>query len=152
MVETLVNPSVKFQKGHAWAKFLAAAAATVVAAGCSRSTPPSLAEAIFEQEFAHLPAEFVPCLSVDGKDADAKLLDNIRKLRPDAVPGSECTFDIGGSYHNASRRKAMLMDVTRLSTTQFEYLARHERKWADYIRLEVHEGGKGWKVIMREAA
>jgi hypothetical protein len=39
---------------------------------------------------------------VDGKDADTNLLDEIRKLRPDVVLGSECIYDLGGSHHRAS--------------------------------------------------
>lgn len=76
--------------------YLAVATVAVVAAGCARSTPAALAEVAFRQELARLPAEFVPCLSVDGKDADKKLLDDIGKLRPDVVPGSECTYELRG--------------------------------------------------------
>jgi hypothetical protein len=84
---------------------------------------------------------------VDGKDADTKLLADMRKLRPDVVLGSECTYDFGGSYHRASSRKAMLMDVKRLSSTKVEYIGRHNRKWADFVTLEVREGADGWKVL-----
>lgn len=38
------------------------------ASGCARSTPSELADVVFRRELAHVPAEFVPCLSVDGKD------------------------------------------------------------------------------------
>lgn len=82
-------------------KYLAVAIVAVVAAGCARSTPSALADVVFRRELAQLSAEFVPCVSVDGKDADTKLLDDIRKLRPNVVLGSECIYDFGGSYHRA---------------------------------------------------
>src|SRR5688500_4631605 len=119
----------------------------IVAAGCARSTPSALADVVFRRELAQLPAEFVPCLSVDGTDADTKLLDSIRKLRPDAVLGSECAYSMGGAYHRASNRKAMLMDMKRLSSTQVEYVGRHSGRWADFITLEVREDADGWKVL-----
>jgi hypothetical protein len=128
-------------------KYLPVVIVAVVAAGCARSTPSALADVVFRRELAQLPAEFVPCLSVDGKDADTKLLDEIRKLRPDAVLGSECIYDLGGSYHRASSRKAMMMDIKRLSSTKVEYVGRHNRRWADFVTLEVREGGDGWKVL-----
>jgi hypothetical protein len=118
-----------------------------IAAGYARSTPRALADVVFRRELAHVPAEFVPCLSVDGKDADTALLDGIRKLRPDVVLGSECTYDIGGSYHQASSRKAMLMDIRCLSSTEVEYIGRHDGKWGDFITLEVREGANGWEVL-----
>jgi hypothetical protein len=128
-------------------RYLAIAITAVVAAGCARSTPFDLADVVFRRELAQLSADFVPCLSVDGVDADAKLLESIRKLRPDAVVGSECVYGIGGSYHRASSRKAMLMDMKRLSSAEVEYVGRHSGRWADFITLEVREDGDGWKVL-----
>jgi hypothetical protein len=63
------------------------------------------------------------------------------------VLGSECTYDFGGSYHRASSRKAILMDIKRLSSTKVEYIGRHNRKWADFVTLEVRKGADGWKVL-----
>jgi hypothetical protein len=136
-------------------KCLAVAAVALVAAGCARSTPSALADVVFRRELAQVPGDFVPCLSMDGRDADTKLLADIRKLRPDAVLGSECTYELRGSYHRASGRKAMLMDIKRLSHTEVEYIGRHGGKWADFITLEVREGADGWevlRVIKHEAA
>lgn len=137
---TRKNPEIRV-------KHLAVAIIGVVAAGCARSTPSALADVVFQRELAHLPAEFVPCLAVDGKDADEKLLSSIRKLRPDAVLGSECAYSMGGAYHRASSRKAMLMEMKRLSSTEVEYVGRHSGRWADFITLEVREGADGWKVL-----
>ena len=69
---------------------------------------------------------------------------------PDGQPhmlGSECAYSFGGSYHRASSRKAMLMDMKRLSSTEVQYVGRHSGKWADFITLEVGEDADGWKVL-----
>jgi hypothetical protein len=91
---------------------------------------------------------FLACVAVENRDADPELLAALREAHLDAVPASECQWDIGGSFHRASKRKAMLVKVygyKRAGTIEFE--AEHAGKYGTMKTLEVARDSSGWRIV-----
>jgi hypothetical protein len=91
---------------------------------------------------------FLACVAVENRDADPKLLAALRGAHLDAVPASECQWDMSGSFHRASKRKAMLVKVygyKRTGTIEFEAL--HGGKYGTMKTLEVARGSAGWRIV-----
>ena len=85
---------------------------------------------------------------MEGRDADSELLGVLRDAHLDVVPASECQWDTGGSFHRASGRKAMLVNVygyDSAGTIKFEAL--HHVKYATMKTLEVARESSGWKIL-----
>lgn len=134
-------------------RFLLAVVAAVLV-GCTTGVPDDLALTVLLEE---LPKEegiahegFLPCVAVEDRDADAKLLRALHDARIEAVPASECQWvmDGSGSYHRATKRKATLVNVhgyKRAGTIEFE--ARHHGKYGSMKTLEVARGPSGWKIV-----
>ena len=123
-------------------------------AGCSAGVPVDLARTVLLQEIpvtdGVAQAGFLACVAIDSRDADAKTLRLLREARIDAVAASECQWVMGssGTFHRASGRKALLVDVhgyKRQGTVQYE--ARHHGKFATMKTLEVARSSDGWKIV-----
>jgi hypothetical protein len=119
----------------------------LLVSGCSHGTPPALAQAVLRRQLPDWPSEFLLCVSVDGADADMGLLADIRKENRAAVAGSECKYDLSGSYHRASGRKAVLMNVTQDSRHEVRFEARHAGKWGEFLTFEVQQSDSGWRIV-----
>lgn len=132
----------------------------VLVVGCSKSTPPQLAELVIRSEFRDVPPDSVACISVDGQDADGRLLGSLGNIgAKEVVPGSACVYVASpseGSYEIKTGSKAVLIDVTtRLDQGEAEYLSRYHAKWALRVVLKVRQGNGQWRivdVVKREAA
>jgi len=49
-------------------------AVVAMAGECARSTLPELAQLVLRQALENIPAEFVVCVAIDDRDADATML------------------------------------------------------------------------------
>ncbi len=130
-----------------------------------------LAVAVFASQLkdADLP---VLCLSVDGKDAPDSVVAAVqaaarRSPSPRApaqqvVPLSACERVVEGergSFHRASGKDALLLDVTAFRPAspeagQVDYSAYNQRMSARYKTLEVKRIGEAWQVtrVLRHVA
>ncbi len=113
-----------------------------------------IARAVFEHE---LPSARLPtvCLSIDGKDAPLEMLEALYRQGMVVAPGSACVRNPDedrGSYHLASGREALLLDVVRFrpsaaDTGEVEYNAYHHRMFGDYKTLRVQRIDGRWEVV-----
>lgn len=124
---------------------------TSLLSGCHASTPNDLAQVVLMEEIGQLDGVrmgFVPCISVDSLDVDARILESLRKVYPNVVPGSECHWDIGGSIHRPSGRKAMLVNVFGYKRSgEIELEARHHGKFGTMKTLQVRRESAGWRIV-----
>lgn len=112
-----------------------------------------VARAVFASEIANADTPVV-CLAVDGKDAPDALIGPLQAPTRAVVPASHCervADEDQGSYHRASRREAMLMEVSAFRPSapdagQIEFSAYHHRLWASYKTLEVKRVNGTWQV------
>jgi hypothetical protein len=122
-------------------------------AGCTPRVPADLALSVLVQELPNVDGikqGFLPCVAIESRDADAKTLAALRDAHIPAVAASDCQWEMSGSgtFHRASGRKAMLVNVsgyTRSGTVEFE--ARHDGKYATFKTLQVQRGPAGWKIV-----
>ena len=124
---------------------------TSLLCGCQASTPNDLAQTVLMEEIGQLDGVrmgFVPCLSVDSIDIDAQTLESLRRVYPNVVPGSECQWDMSGSFHKASGRKAMLVNVFGYKRSgEIELEARHHGKFGTMKTLQVRRESSGWIIV-----
>ena len=120
--------------------------------GCTTGVPDELARTVLVQELPSVEGiageAFLACVAIDSRDADAEMLKVLRDANIDAVAGSECQWSLGGSFHRASGRKAVLVNVygyKRKGTIEFE--ARHHGKYGTFKTFEVVRGPSGWKIV-----
>jgi hypothetical protein len=132
-------------------RYLSAAIATALV-GCTAGLPDDLARTVLLEE---LPQEegivhdgFLACVAVENRDAGPELLAALREAHLDSVPASQCQWDMRGSFHRASKRKAMLVKVygyKRAGTIEFEAL--HAGKYGTMKTLEVTRVSSGWRIV-----
>jgi len=109
-------------------------------------------------KYFELPANAAICISVDGRDADEKLLASLRGLATSVVPLSRCVYVADprdGSYEIGSRRPAVLIKVVMLGPDQVQYSSYRHLKWGTNVILKVHKAGEAWRidsVLTREVA
>lgn len=132
---------------------------SAIGPGCSKGTPPELAEMVIRAQHFDAPPDSVACISVDGRDADARLLRALSGVAAKVVPESECTYVADpskGSRENQTGRSAVLVYVTtRPDRDEAEYLGRYHAKWAMHVVMRVRHENGGWRiveVVKREAA
>lgn len=121
--------------------------------GTTSATLLPVARAVFASEIsgARIP---VVCLSVDGKNAPQPMIDALAAPGISVVPGSSCervADEDRGSYHRATGREAMLLDVTGFrpssaDVAQVEFSAYHHRLFGSYKTLEVKRIDEQWRV------
>lgn len=126
----------------------------VVLSACTAGVPDDLARAVLVHELPSIDGianeGFLACVAVESHDVDTETLAALRAVHVEAVPASECQWvmDGRGSYHRASKRKAMLVNVfgyERAGTIELE--ARHHGKYATMRTLKVAHESSGWKVV-----
>lgn len=121
--------------------------------GRVQATLPGIAQAVFTQEMAEaqLPAL---CLSVDGRDAPAALIDQVARKPFITVPGSHCrriADSDTGSVLPRTGQPALLIDVRTFrasaadaGTVQVE--AYHHQMYGSYKTLQVRFVDGQWRV------
>lgn len=124
----------------------------VMVSGCERPTPPELAQVVLWKALEKIPADFVVCVSIDDHDADvAALRSAIDRPVQTLVPASECEWvrDVSkGSYHRASGKKAVLLDIkSNPSRTEVDVVARHSGLWGTTSKLKVSDDGGMWRIL-----
>jgi hypothetical protein len=136
-----------------------AALLSVMVTGCSKSTPPELAELVIRTQHSDVPPDAVACISVDGSDADARLLVALSGIAKKVVPESACTYVADpsrGSRENQTGRSAVLVYVTtHPDRDEAEYLGRYHAKWAMRVVMKVQRDNDEWRIVgivKREAA
>ncbi|MFP7723662.1 hypothetical protein [Lysobacter sp. A3-1-A15] len=112
-----------------------------------------VARAVFEHE---LPSARLPtvCLAIDGKDAPQAMLEALYRQGRVVAPASACIRNPDedrGSYHLASGREALMLDIARFRPTapdagEVEYIAYHHRMFGDYKTLRVQRVDGRWQV------
>lgn len=143
LVHTLNRPPQVQMQTQAAPPFDGSIAATLV----------PVARAVFASEIDNADTPVV-CLAVDGKDAPDSLIGPLQAPTRAVVPASHCqrvADEDQGSYHLASKREAMLMEVSRFRPSapdagQIEFSAYHHRLWASYKTLEVKRVNGIWQV------
>jgi hypothetical protein len=127
------------------------AAKCFLLSACSSSTPAELSELVLRTEIPEIPEDFVVCVSVDERDATESLLSRLRSSTRVVVPASECEWVLDttkGSFHRASGRKAMLVDVSaNLHRDEVEYVGRHHGMWAVRLTLKVKVDNGSWRIV-----
>lgn len=126
------------------------AAALGASFACATPTPDALAVALLREKLNDTVGDMIPCIEVDGVDATPAFLTAIRKFNKKAVASSRCVYVIQpskGSYHRATRRKAMLVSVAYNAERGEAYFgAQHNGLWGVHLMLEVREEDGVWKV------
>lgn len=126
--------------------------------GSVSATLAPIARAVLARAISRAPALAsapVLCLSVDGHDAPAALVASLQAPQRAVVPQSQCVLvpdSDRGSYHRASGRPAMLLEVTAFRPTApdagtVELSAYHHRLWGDYKTLQVGIVDGRWQVV-----
>ncbi|WP_330970546.1 hypothetical protein, partial [Lysobacter sp. A3-1-A15] len=102
------------------------------------------------------------CLAVDGKDAPQPMIEALSSDAVAVVPASYCVRvadEDRGSYHRASGREAMLLDVHGFRASspelaQVQFSAYHHRLFGSYKTLEVRRVDEKWQVtrVLRHVA
>lgn len=121
--------------------------------GSTSATLLPVARAVFASEIPQARIEVV-CLSVDGRDAPQPMIEALETPGVSIVPGSSCeriADEDTGSYHRATGREAMLLDVTAFQPSapdaaQVQYSAYHHRLFGSYKTLEVRRVDEKWRV------
>ncbi|MEG3193017.1 hypothetical protein [Lysobacter sp. D1-1-M9] len=129
--------------------------------GTAAPTLLPVARAVFASE---IPAARIPivCLAVDGKDAPQPMIEALSSDAVAVVPASYCVRvadEDRGSYHRASGREAMLLDVHGFRASspelaQVQFSAYHHRLFGSYKTLEVRRVDEKWQVtrVLRHVA
>jgi hypothetical protein len=121
--------------------------------GSARDMLPAIARAVFVDQLPD-PRIDVVCLSVDGVDAPAPMVESLQDLSGTVVAASACERipdEERGSVHRTSGEPALMVDVTAFrpsaaDTAQVEYTAYHHRMFGTYRTLEVKRVDDAWQV------
>lgn len=121
--------------------------------GTVQATLPGIATAVFAHAMAdaQLP---VLCLSVDGRDASAALIDAVARKPFTTVPGSHCrrvADSDTGSVFPPTGQPALLIDVQGFKPTAadagtVEVNAYHHQMYGSYKTLQVRFVDGAWRV------
>jgi hypothetical protein len=121
--------------------------------GTAQPTLPGVAQAVFAHEMtgAQLP---VLCLSIDGRDAPAALIDQVARKPFTTVPGSHCrrvSDSDTGSVLPSTGQPALLIDVRAFRPSAadagtVEVEAYHHQMYGSYKTLEVRFVDGAWRV------
>lgn len=115
--------------------------------------PEALVRAVFVNQIVATDVK-VACLTIDGKDAPAALIEMLARPQLAVVPGSHCvrvTTEGSGSYARASNSPALLVEINGFRTTtpdagQIQYSAYRHRMRATYKTLEVRRVDGQWRI------
>lgn len=121
--------------------------------GTAQATPPGAAQAVFAHAYdeANLP---VLCLSVDGRDAPAALIDTVARKPFTTVPASHCrriADSETGSVLPNTGQPALLVDVRRFTPSAtdaatVELEAYHHQLYGSYKTLQLRFVDGAWRV------
>ncbi|GHA69367.1 hypothetical protein [Cognatilysobacter bugurensis] len=121
--------------------------------GTQQATPPSAARAAFAHAYdeANLP---VLCLSVDGRDAPAALIDTVARKPFTSVPASHCrrvADSETGSVLPNTRQPALIVEVRRFTPSApdaatVELEAYHHQLYGSYKTLQLRYVDGAWRV------
>ena len=114
-------------------------------------TPKALAVFLLTPEITASPDEVV-CVSIDGRDASADVLSELRVAGKQLLPRSECGGDIAGSYEKKARRSASLVSVSAFRATsdargEVVLSLYRNGKWGIEKTLEVERDGATWRIV-----
>jgi hypothetical protein len=128
----------------------------LAASGCARNTPPDLAELVIRQEYSgmgqylEMPSNAAACISVDGRDANEKLLAELRDIAASVVPSSSCLESKNlrdGRSERGTGRKAIRVEVVRLGRERVQYLGYRDVRSAMRVILKVREENGAWRIV-----
>ncbi|WP_213605466.1 hypothetical protein [Pseudoxanthomonas japonensis] len=123
--------------------------AILLASASSSSIPESAKESVLRQ-WLQPNSDFVYCLSIDGSDADAQLIQSLSHPELDLAAASECeavTNPREGSFHRKSGQKALFIYLkdfrqTDANTAELSVETYHHGLWAsgNTVRLQLNDG------------